>query len=97
MESAIHLALEVSAEEVNETHDENGTSVFEFLCKPNDMKKLAAELREKRCSVVGEDCEFRSTSKVKLSDSQNEIITIFYKVLGNSELFSRAFDNIASD
>ncbi|KRZ11469.1 Translational activator of cytochrome c oxidase 1, partial [Trichinella zimbabwensis] len=94
LEEAINVAIDVGAEDVTESEDDDGVEILEFICDPLQTAKVCNALVSRNFQVRSSENEFRSTIRVHLEEKQLEIVEACFKALENVESITKIFDNI---
>ncbi|KAL1230150.1 Translational activator of cytochrome c oxidase [Trichinella spiralis] len=94
LEEAINIAIDVGAEDVTESEDDDGVEMLEFICDPLQTTKVCNALVSRNFQVRSSENEFRSTIRVHLEEKQLEVVEACFKALENVESVAKIFDNI---
>ncbi|KRX49048.1 Translational activator of cytochrome c oxidase 1, partial [Trichinella murrelli] len=94
LEEAINIAIDVGAEDVTESEDDDGVEMLEFICDPLQTAKVCNALVSRNFQVRSSENEFRSIIRVHLEEKQLEVVEACFKALENVESVAKIFDNI---
>ncbi|XP_072179410.1 translational activator of cytochrome c oxidase 1-like [Diadema setosum] len=95
-DTAEELAIDVGAEEVSESVDEEGQNVFVFICDPSDLRSVREGLAQLSHSPLSSGLEYVPQTTVALSESDMEAAADLINALEDHEEVVRVFDNIVS-
>ncbi|XP_059180653.1 translational activator of cytochrome c oxidase 1 isoform X2 [Centropristis striata] len=96
-EQALELAIEVGAEDVKETADEEEQPLLQFICDLTDMRKVRASLEELGMQVTSAGLEFVPNTFSSLDQEQLDAASTLIEALSDCPDVVRVWDNIQAD
>lgn len=96
-ERALELAIEVGAEDVQETEDEEEQPVLQFTCDIVDLKKVRASLEKLGMPITSAGLEFVPHNRSCLDADQLDAASTLIEVLTDFPDVVRVWDNIQAD
>lgn len=93
-ERALELAIEVGAEDVQETEDEEEQPLLQFICDVTDLKKVRASLEELGMRIISAGMEFVSHTPTHLDQTQLEAASVLIEALNDCPDVVQIWDNI---
>nr|XP_046234026.1 translational activator of cytochrome c oxidase 1 [Scatophagus argus] len=96
-ERALELAIEVGAEDVQETVDEEEQPLLQFICDVMDMRKVQASLEEMGMQIKTAAVEFVPLTPVCLSHDQMDGASKLIEALSDYPDTVQVWDNIQVD
>ncbi|XP_026171099.1 translational activator of cytochrome c oxidase 1 [Mastacembelus armatus] len=97
MERALELAIDVGAEDVQETEDEDEQSLLQFICDSTDLKKVRASLEELGMQISSAGMEFVPRTLLPLDQDQLDAASTLIGALNDCPDVVRVWDNIQAD
>ncbi|XP_040885062.1 translational activator of cytochrome c oxidase 1 [Toxotes jaculatrix] len=96
-ERALELAIEVGAEDVQETEDEDDQPLLQFICNTTDLSKVRASLEELGMQIMSSGLEFVPSTLSSLDRDQLDAASTLIEALNDCPDVVRVWDNIQAD
>ncbi|XP_061564157.1 translational activator of cytochrome c oxidase 1-like [Cololabis saira] len=96
-ERALELAIEVGAEDVQETEDEQENALLKFTCDVTDVNKVVTSLQGLGMKTTSAGIEFVPRTYSSLDQQQLEAASTLIDVLTDYPDVVRVWDNIQAD
>lgn len=96
LDEAEELAIDAGAEEVSDETDEDGQSVFMFICDPSDLRSVRDGLAERSLPIQSSGLEYVPQTTVALDDSDLNAVATLIDAFENHEEVLKVFDNVIS-
>lgn len=97
MEQALELAIEVGAEDVKKTVDEEEQPVMQFICDMSDLTKARASLVDLGMQVISTSLEYIPCTLVSLDQDQLDAASLLIGALNEYPDVVRIWDNIQAE
>ncbi|OCT62253.1 hypothetical protein XELAEV_18043337mg [Xenopus laevis] len=92
--TALELAIEAGAEDVQEEQDEEDKEVYKYICDIPSLREVRSSLSSFGLVPISSGPEFRPTTTVQLSDTDMEQASHLLDLLNNRPEVIRVYDNI---
>ncbi|XP_029954821.1 translational activator of cytochrome c oxidase 1 [Salarias fasciatus] len=96
-ERALELAIEVGAEDVQETEDEEEKPHLQFICDMTELRKVRSALEELGMQISSAGVEFVPRTLLPLDRDQLDVASSLIGALSDSPDVVRVWDNIQAD
>ncbi|CAN9509221.1 unnamed protein product [Ophioblennius macclurei] len=96
-ERALELAIEVGAEDVQETEDEEEKPHLQFICDMTELRKVRGALEEQGMQIASAGVEFVPRTLLSLDRDQLDAASTLIEALSDSPDVVRVWDNIQAD
>lgn len=96
-ERALELAIEVGAEDVQETEDEEEKPHLQFICDMTELRKVRGALEELGMQIMSAGVEFVPRTLLSLDRDQLDAASTLIEALSDSPDVVRVWDNIQAD
>ncbi|XP_030257326.1 translational activator of cytochrome c oxidase 1 [Sparus aurata] len=96
-ERALELAIEVGAEDVQETEDEEEQPLLKFICDMMDMGKVRASLEQQGMPITSAGLEFVPRTLLSLDEDNLNAASTLIETLTDCPDVVRVWDNIQAD
>ncbi|XP_076008077.1 translational activator of cytochrome c oxidase 1 [Genypterus blacodes] len=93
-ERGLEVAIEVGAEDVQETEDEEEQPLLQFICDVTDLKKVRTSLEELGMKITSAGVEFVTHTPTSLDQNQLEAASTLIEALNDDPDVVRVWDNI---
>ncbi|KHJ46574.1 DNA-binding regulatory protein, YebC/PmpR family [Trichuris suis] len=93
LEEAVNVAIDVGAEEVEESVEEDDQQIIKFLCDPMQVQRVCKELADRGYVIKSSENEYLCTNTIKLDDKQKQQVDLFFEAVHSMESVNRVFDN----
>ncbi|XP_068614009.1 translational activator of cytochrome c oxidase 1-like [Brachionichthys hirsutus] len=97
MERALELAIEVGAEDVKETEDEEGRPVLQFISDMRNTRKVGASLEDLGMQITSSGLELFPQTLISLNQAHLDAASALIEALNDSPDTVRVWDNIQAD
>ncbi|MEQ2285086.1 hypothetical protein AMECASPLE_028259 [Ameca splendens] len=97
VETALEMAIEAGAEDVQETEDEEEKLQLKFICAMSDLNKVRGSLEGLGLQITSAGLEFVPRSHSSLDQEQMEAASTLIEVLTDCPEVVRVWDNIQAD
>ncbi|XP_011660547.1 translational activator of cytochrome c oxidase 1 [Strongylocentrotus purpuratus] len=96
LDEAEEVAIDAGAEEVSDETDEDGQSVFMFICDPSDLRSVRDGLAERSLPIQSSGLEYVPQTTIALDDSDLTAVATLIDAFENHEEVLKVFDNVIS-
>ncbi|XP_068161867.1 translational activator of cytochrome c oxidase 1 [Antennarius striatus] len=97
MERALELAIEVGAEDVQETEDEEGQPQMQFICDTKGMGKVKTSLQDLGMQITSSELEYFANTLVSLDQDHRDAASALIEALSENADICRIWDNIQAN
>lgn len=95
-DEAEELAIEVGAEEVMDSADDDGQSVFMFICDQSDLRSVREGLAAHSFPILSYGLEFVPQTTAALEESDLGAVATLIDALESHEEVVKVYDNVVS-
>ncbi|XP_071318739.1 translational activator of cytochrome c oxidase 1 [Trachinotus anak] len=96
-EKALELAIEVGAEDVQDSEDEEEQPLMQFICDTMDVNKVRASLEKLGMQIASSGVEFVPNTRSSLDQDQLDAASTLIEALSDCPDVVRVWDNIQAD
>ncbi|CDW54349.1 translational activator of cytochrome c oxidase [Trichuris trichiura] len=93
LEEAVNVAIDVGAEEVEESVEEDDQQIVKFLCDPMEIQRVCKELANRGYVIKSSENEYLCVNTIKLDDKYKQQVDLFFEAVHSMESINRVFDN----
>ncbi|XP_022086222.1 translational activator of cytochrome c oxidase 1-like [Acanthaster planci] len=96
LDLAEEVAIEVGAEDVQETSNEDDTALFMFICDLGDLRTVRNNLASLNYAVESSSFEYLPETTIALNDKSLEDTFLLISLLNDNPNVVRVYDNVES-